>query len=168
MAAIETCRVTDDDIAELSRTMRPDDAREVLASHGLSPRRALELSVDSSTEAWATRIDGDLVAIWGVTEVPTDAMISPRVGSCWMLTSAAVERHKVGFWRACRATLPLLLERWDLLFNAIDARHTRAVRWGKRLGFQFDQPAPWGVAGLDFLAYYLTRETLWAHQHYSV
>ena len=155
MAAIETTQATRDDCVALAPVMREADVQELRASVGSYPLTALIDGLAQSAECWAVRFDGELACIWGVSPAVT---LGIRVGCIWMLTGEAVEHHKAAFWSECCRVLPELFERYDVLVNAIDVRHTRAIKWGKRLGFQFQPPKPWGVEGRDFCAFRVTKE----------
>jgi hypothetical protein len=150
---------TSEDAAEVGRRMRQADADEVRASSGEEPGAVAQDSVEASVEAYAVRFDGVLAFVWGVAELP-GAVDGRRVGVAWLLTTALVEEQPKAFWRYCLETLPPLLERWDVLVNAIDARHVQALRWARRLGFCLGGPAPFGAAGLPFVGFSVTRGDL--------
>lgn len=139
-------RATPSDAEAVGANMRPEDAAECLASEGVSPVEAVRESIEASTEAWTLEIDGEVACSWGV--VPMDGL--PGVGVVWLLTTSVVDRHALTFWRLSRLVVAELLGRWVLLVNAIDARHTKAIRWAKRLGFALEEAKPYGIAGLPF------------------
>jgi len=41
-------------------------------------------------------------------------------------------------------------EKFSLLYNYVDARNVKSIKWLRWLGFQLDEPAPYGVRGLPF------------------
>ncbi len=144
---------------ELSRNLRPEDAAEVIAATGRELAPVLVDSVEMSTWAIAVFFDDQLACIWGVAPLP-DGSVNARVGAVWMLTSPVVERYAKTFWRLCCWAVRLLTEEWDVLVNAIDVRHSKALRWARRLGFRLEAPAPFGAAGLDFCRFVLRKEDL--------
>jgi hypothetical protein len=79
-----------------------------------------------------------------------------------MLTTTVVDRRPIAFWRGCRPQLASLLKAYDTLVNAIDARHRKALGWGRRLGFRLEAAAPFGVAGLPFHRFRVRKEDLCA------
>jgi hypothetical protein len=85
------------------------------------------------------------------------------VGLGWLLAAEVVERKVRAFWLLCLRELPRILERWDMLVNAIDERHEKALRWAKRLGFRLADPAPFGAAGLPFCRFQVARRDLCVH-----
>lgn len=160
-AYIRSARERDADA--LARDIRPVEADEIMAAEGREPREAILSALDWSSESWAVFVDGDLICLWGV--VPTSqSYLGGRVGIVWMLTTTSIERNAKAFWKACRDVLPRLLSRWDLLFNAIDCRHTKAIRWAKRLGFKLSVPMPSGPLGKDFCHFTVRLEDLWVQQ----
>lgn len=146
------------DAVELAELMRQPDRLEVARGSGLPPYDAIMDSIAGSVERWAVRVDGDLIAIWGVGDSGKDSILGPRVGVAWMLTSELCDLHRKTFWRLCKDGLHDLFDRWDLLCNAIDAHHAQAVRWALRLGFRLAPATPWGVCGEPFHVFTVTRE----------
>jgi len=153
-ASVVIERATERDAEELASQIRMDDALELAADTGAEPLAVLLAALGGNT--WALRIGGEVAAIFGVTV----ASSLGGTASAWMITSRAVERHPVTFWKLCRSELPKLLERFGSLWNFIDARHTRALRWARRLGFQISEPQPYGALGLPFHRFTVTREGL--------
>lgn len=146
------------DVEALAATMRAEDVAEVLASGGYSPREALEVSLSMSCEAWTWEVGGEVAAVFGIVELPRPSLLGARVGGVWALTGTAVHRHRKAFVRASRRILTVLLSRWDVLTNAVDARYTGAVRWLEALGAVVGPPQSMGVAGLPFRLFYVTQE----------
>lgn len=145
----------------LARRVRAVEVDELRAATGQTVLEVLVEAIGKSDEAWALYIDNELAGMWGVVPAESD-ILTGRCGSAWLLTTDAIDRHKLSFWRLCRAYVPLLLLRWNLLYNFIDARHVRAIRWAERLGFRLEEPRPYGVAGLPFRPFTATREALCA------
>lgn len=137
-------------VEALAPTLRAGDVAEVQAL-GLSPLEALRQSVESSDEAWALGLDGDLAAVGGVQVLHRATLLGPpESGSVWLLTGAAVERHRVSFAVATKQALRLLLRRYPLLVQAVDARYTAALRWARWLGGEVQPAVPWGPKEMPF------------------
>lgn len=147
------------DALELSFCLRKSDLHEIEASSGRAPFEVLLDGVEHSTECWTARVDGGVMAIWGVASA-LPSLLGPRIGVAWMLGSDLVDAHREAFLPASRAELERLLTRWDVLINAIDARNTKALRWANRLGFQLAAPQPMGHLGLEFVRFTVTAEDL--------
>ena len=139
---------------ELAPVMRPEDCAEVRAVTGLEPLDVLLVSVSESRQSWAGYLDGELATIFGIrdiTHLSGTALI-------WALSGPRVEERPVGFVRACRHVLPYLLSTAELIFNAIDCRHSKALRWAKHLGFSVGEPQPYGVEQLPFRLIWMRKE----------
>lgn len=159
-ADVSIRQATPEDAAFLAEHLRPVEVEEVRAATGQEPLQAILAGLRDSAECWSLLFDNELAGIWGV--VPA----SDGVGVAWLLTTDLVERRAKTFWRACLVLAPAVLKHWPLLINAIDARHTKALRWAKRLGFKLEAPEPFGVAGMPFCRFSVTKEDLCApYQH---
>lgn len=143
----------------LAPRMRHAEVLEVRASGGFEPLQALLEALQHSERAFAGLIDGEVACMWGVEHLRYSA-VSGRVGAVWLLTSPIIERYPKVFWRGCRRELAALFESYDLLVNAIDARHVQAVRWARRLGFPLEEPRSFGVEGRLFHWFRVRREDL--------
>jgi hypothetical protein len=142
------------DIAALAAQMRPADVDECFAASGHTPFEATLLSVEHSSECYAVYFGPDIACIWGVVDMGNG------IGCGWLLTSATVDEQPRLFWTTCLALLPVILGNWDVLVNAIDCRHTQALRWAKRLGFRLEAPEAYGVGQVPFQTFTVTRGDL--------
>ena len=147
------------DVEALAATMRAADREELVAAHGWTPLWALMRGLEDSTEVWTVVADGKVAAMYGVVELG-QYDYGERWGIGWLLTSDLVETHKRAFWRACKLHVADLFTRWDGLYNAIDCRHEKAIRWAKRLGFELFDPAPYGIEGLEHQAFLARKEAV--------
>ncbi|WP_272962327.1 phage protein Gp13 family protein [Alcanivorax jadensis] len=134
------------DIDELVPHVRQADIDEFLACSGQSPREVIEDGLKHSRVAWTGRIDGEVVCIFGVVGY---SLLSNR-GAPWLVGSDRMEGGSKAFLRRCRKYAIKMLREYPELANYVDARNATAIRWLKWLGFEFDEPEPYGVAGLPF------------------
>jgi hypothetical protein len=132
----------------LASNMSEADRDECMASVGLGPYRALADSLERSVAAWTGMVDDSRpVCMFGVS--PMD--ILGGVGSPWLLGTPEIRKHAKTFLRLNRQYVPRMLDLFPVLVNYVDARHTVAIRWLKRLGFLFDpEPVAYGLWGLPF------------------
>lgn len=151
---------------ELAEKMRPAERAELIASMGQDPLAVVQKGIVDSAEAWSVFFDGELACIWGVVEMPKGPD-GEKLGLGWLLSTSVVERKAKTFWSECLRILPELLSRWDVIVNAIDLRHTQALRWADRLGFRFETPRPMGPDGIAFTPFSITQEDLCVHQQSS-
>jgi hypothetical protein len=144
-----------DHILWLAEHMAKADVMEVDAAVGMGPYRALEDSLNRSALAWTGMVDGRPVCMFGVS--PIDILCG--IGSPWLLGTEEIPRHATTFMRLNRQYIPKMLRLFPRLVNVVDARHERAIRWLKWLGFQFD-PAPIavGVFDLPFYRFWMEKK----------
>lgn len=149
---------TPDHLRELAAYMREPDADEVMASDCQSPLEALEDSASLSDDqgAQALLVNGSPMAIYGQTDL---SHVQPGLGGMWCLTSELVEGNKEAFQKATNAAFRSAFKRYSILTNLVDCRHTRAIKWLKRMGAIFLPPRPLGKDGLPFQQFIVTRET---------
>jgi hypothetical protein len=153
---LELVPVTEAHVLELSAHLRAEDADEGRRSHGLEPLDLLQLAVSNSRVALAGLIGERVACITGVGQ--TDHTGEACV---WLLTGDAVNADPRAFLRACRPALAKFLELCPVLYNAIDARYPRAVRWAAWLGFKVGEPVPFGPQGALFHPVEIRRSS-WA------
>lgn len=140
-------------VAQLAAHIRPEDAAEMMASHGLGPLAGVRLALQSSTTAKAI-LDGERVlALFGTAPVGEEKGIA----SVWLLAANAVKSLPLAFFRVCRKELPRLAGAGVVLANMILASNKRALRLVEALGFEVLAPVPFGVSGLPFHPIFLRR-----------
>lgn len=140
------------DAVELSVLMREEDRAEVAAAVGWDAEEATRRGLADSVECWTMRAEDDLLAMYGVVD------LGGKIGLGWLLSADAVEENARAFWLACKRELPALLERWDVLYNAIDCRHAKALRWAEHLGFELFEPELYGALGIPFRPFIVRKE----------
>lgn len=137
--------------AQLAPLMRQADADEALAAGGYTPMAALLASLEASEVAYAAFAGGELLGLCGVA--PLEGYEDAPRAVVWALTSTAVERHRRAFWRLSRLLVAVFRDVYHGGLTAyVDARHTAALRWLRRLGFTVNPAAPFGPEGLPFHA----------------
>ena len=124
-----------EDLKFLSENLRPEDAKEVIAQSGSSPKGALLYSYFMSKPCLTTiSRHGVPMSIGGV--VPE----GEGVGRIWLLGCQAMfddEIDKRWFLRQSKKTLIDMQNKYPLLFNIVDARNEVHVKWIQWLGFTF-------------------------------
>jgi hypothetical protein len=151
---------------QLAPRVREVERAEVMASHGETVLHALMRGIRDSDESTAVYFDGELALIFGIENIPQpNSVLSVRTGGVWMLTTELVEKYPKTFYRACKSEIAELLGRWDILTNAIDIRHNKAIRWATHLGLPLRKPEPIRDGGEPFSWFSVSKEDLtWAHQ----
>lgn len=146
MAKILVRPVAPGDAEDLAPRLRQADVDEVTAASGRPPLEVLQVSVSLSTHSWAVEINDELACLMGVTPVS----ILSGIGCPWLLGSDEVPRHAGAFIKQTLIYIPLMLDAYPHLFNLVDARNTKAIRWLKRAGFNVMPPVPYGKSDMPF------------------
>lgn len=125
--------------------MRECDVREVRAC-GHEPLEAARRSVAQSLLCWSV-LDGDqLICIMGCAPI---SVIS-GIGSPWMLATPLITQHSRVLVRVTPRYIGRMLKAFPHLVNYVHADNVTSRRWLKRLGFNLQEAAPYGVLGEAF------------------
>lgn len=147
--ATEARAARDADAVTLAANLRPQDLAEVEALRGPgSALAAIREGIAASLWCDAIEVDGELAAIVGL--VPYQSAVLGDTGVPWMLGTPAVDRCGGVLIRLTPAYIARMLADFPRLFNIVDARNTRAVRWLQRAGFHLSPAVPAGPTGALF------------------
>lgn len=139
-----------EDVRSLAPKLRESDKREVLASAGATPYRALKDSLKASQQAWTVMMDDKPEAMFGVGAHPQD----PSFGVVWMLSSDKPMQNPFQVMRLTPKYIDEMLRTYTRVGNLVDARNTRSIRWLERLGFvHVATEGKWGKAQIPFHFY---------------
>lgn len=121
-------------LTAMAGRLRAEDARELEDTYGENPYFVLGQSYAASVLCWAAVVDGETIAMFGVT---------PRgpagQGRPWMIGTKDLDRHRFKFSKGCAAVVQEMLDTFPSLENVVDCRNRKTVRWLKWLGFDFGQ-----------------------------
>lgn len=121
-------------IPDLVRDARQADIEECWAAGAIPFSTALEFSI--AVSEWSKT--------WLVNGVPA-AMGGICVGGLvWILGTNLVDRHARAFLAQTNKEFLDVKAMHPILFNFVDVRNRRAVRWIKWLGFEMQGPIPYG------------------------
>jgi len=119
------------DPAALAPRLRAQDVAELNASGHVDLQHVLQFSLHISRMKAAAEIDGELVALFGVSSLS----LLGGMGAPWFLGSDAVVRHARVLQRMAPGYISEMLQAYPHLINRVHAENTISVRWLKRLGF---------------------------------
>jgi hypothetical protein len=131
--------------------LRRSDVDEVKASHGHAPVEAAVASVMCSRFAYCGLADGAPFYLFGMR----DGTAVDRRGVVWGLGTDQVMRYAKSFWPASVNFVAFCRGQAERLENHVDVRNRVSIVWLKRLGFRFEEPKPYGVAGLPFMRFWM-------------
>jgi hypothetical protein len=154
---------TPEDLRELAANIRQPDADELRLSHAIDPLRAATLAVRVSDHTVAARLDGRLVALFGVRA----DCLADRTALVWALGTREIDRRPAPFLRwSPRALLAVAdcMPEARTFHNAVWEGHRHALRWLAWLGADFGTPYAAGPSSATFLPFTIERTALCAHQ----
>jgi len=138
------------DIQVLYDNMRQADRDELIAAYGQGNELwALKAALDTSIVSWSGFYDGKLCCVFGVGA----ASLLDENGVPWMVGTVELERHSGVLMRQCRGYIQSMHTYFSRLYNFVDVRNAKSIRWLKRLGFVFGEPVEYGVYGMKFLPF---------------
>jgi len=126
-------------IPAIAAGCRQADIDEVWNAAALTVTDALRISLKTAALARTWLIDGVPAAIGGVSKVGVGQ------GVIWLITTDLLDHHQRAFLAESRRELEQVREGYDLLYNFVDARNTRAIRWLQWLNFEMGPEIPYGV-----------------------
>ena len=136
----------DDRVMELADTMRQVDVDEVWAAGHMSPKEALEQSIDVSRDTMMILIDGEVVGVFGIGVV----VALSDTGIPWLLCSQKLVEKASKFLRYNKGYVDRAKKEYVKLHNYVDARNTYAIKWLRWLGFTVEKAAPFGMEQMPF------------------
>jgi hypothetical protein len=139
----------------LAEHLRQADQEEIHATVG--HRRFGEVlahgTAISDSTALAVDRDGTPVALFGVSTV---SLLS-NIGCPWMVATDAARLFRCALVALGRSYTAAMLEHYDRLENAVDARNETSVAWLQHLGYQMGEPKPYGALALPFRNFWIER-----------
>jgi hypothetical protein len=119
------------DLYRIADNMRAADRREVKASSGFSPRKALLVSFYRSDKCYTVLLNEKPIAMFGVTQSD-----HPDAAVVWLLATPDLEKVWVRFLRESRRWMDELQAGYKAIYNFIDCRNTKSIRWLEAHGWK--------------------------------
>ena len=132
--------------AWIAPRLRYADSLEIQAYAGITPIRALSLSLRASSMAVTGFWDGEPVGMFGVVPIST----VDGIGAPWMLGTPKTDKLAREWLVEAPQWLTMLGDGYFVLRNWVDARNVRSILWLRRMGFKVSGAEPYGVSGLPF------------------
>jgi len=148
---------TMDDATELAPRLRKEDLEEIQHGTGLAPEVALKFALQVSNIAYAVVWRGQVVALFGVAgQLNWDE--GPGTGNPWMLASPELTSIRKSFLRECRGYVEEWLMVHGSLAGYVWAKNEVHIQWLRWLGFQFDEPVPYGINNEPFMRFHMKEK----------
>lgn len=136
----------DRDMQQLAKHLRVQDQAELSASHGDDYFAVIRDCVAQSADAWALLIDRKVMFIAGYCDI---SLLSGAAAP-WLLGTDLVARHPRVFLRYSGDLLAEVRRNHSSLLNFVDVRNTVAIRYLKHMGFELEDPIPYGRKKMMF------------------
>ena len=136
-------------VADIAPRVRECDRAEIWAQMNLGIAEALELAIGTdSSENYACMLDDAVVALFGCVDV--SEYTGERSGVLWMIGTDDIYDNADLFHEHTAKWLQLFRARFDHISNWVDSRNTKAVKWIGSVGFDVEDPIPYGPDGVPF------------------
>lgn len=150
---IEVRPITPEAIDALMPRLRPEDRLELDCMMPEDQRAGLIRMAERARRSRAAYIDGEIVAIFGVS---AQGVLS-STGCPWMLATPLIERRDVkrAFIACSRVAFEWLAQDFGRLWNVVSADNRGAIRWLGWLGFAFGETVM--VRGHEFRYFWMEK-----------
>ena len=117
----------------LAPYLREADKREIRASVGWTPEKALTHSIALSEPGYAVVTpDGSPMAVFGASPY------QDKFGLVWFMSSDQIFKlNRLDFIKNSKFWVEKFFDDYDIIFNVVDARNKVHIRWLKWIGFEF-------------------------------
>lgn len=126
--------------------VRPEDRDELWAAARATPQECMRYGIVMGRESWTGLVDGNPIVMCGVTS----PSIMSDEGSPWLVATNDLEKHGLEFLKLSRRMARIWFGRYTSLQNWVDIRNEKAVQWLQWLGFEMEEPAPFGPFAMPF------------------
>ena len=122
------------DIAFLAPKMRQADRDEIKASDNIGAAEALMTPFQyTGHRTWSVIGTDEEYVIGMFGSVPT---LEPDYGVAWLLSSDELFNYKKEFIRQSPEWVAQMGKNYKYLYNWVDCRNTKSIKWLKHLGFK--------------------------------
>lgn len=147
---IEVRKAIKGDAEHIAENMRQGDKDEIMASSKADPLTALGMGFLYSKHCFTGTVDGEPVAMFGLTEVPH----CERIANVWMLGTKKLDTIKISWLKISKGFIKDALEMYPFLYNFVAVNNHASVKLLKFLGATFSAPAPYGAEGKNFMYFH--------------
>ena len=117
-------------IRQIAGNLREDDLREI-EKWGAPPFKAIWRSYKSSKICRSGFVNGEIVAIWGISGSLLGIVANP-----WLITSKAADEYPFVFTMIYRREISEMLKSYQLLETFCDTAYTKSLKLMRIIGFK--------------------------------
>lgn len=140
-------------IDEFCDNMRQVDINEIYAASGNNPKQEIIASLQLSEYTYMARDKhtGRVICMFGIGERKNG--INGRI--IWCLGTNLLDNYKREFLANSAKVLETWAEKYGQLYNFVDVRNDKTIRWLEWLGAKFGEPFKFGINGEEFIYFCL-------------
>jgi len=143
LAEYEVVQPTLEHAQYISQHLRKSDEREIYYQSLATPEYALERSLAYSEKCYTCLVDGVPAFMFGVS----CASLLANTGIVWMLSTPSI--YKISFGREelelMKDYVLRMLDGYTKIENYVYVGNKVSIRWLEFLGFEMDEPQPYGA-----------------------
>jgi hypothetical protein len=124
-------------LGDIASNLRPEDRDEIEAMSGLDPLVSLTASVMASDMCWVIFENDTPITVFGCG--PSG---HPDSGIVWMMGTPRMDEVSMRLGRISLYCLQLMHSKYACLWNYIDARNGKSMRWLDWCGFELLEAHP--------------------------
>lgn len=147
--AVEIRRYRPEDGEYIAANMRLSDRREIYYLAALPPLQALKTTAAVSVISWTAVVDDKPALAFGVCR---KSAVS-EIGMPWALGTDQADKQITKYARQSRIFYDGVTQAFPALENYALAENKKTLRWLKWMGFDMDEPAPYGCFGAMFVRF---------------
>jgi len=147
--AVKIRRYRPEDGEYIAANIREADRREIYYLAALKPLRAIQTTAAVSVISWTATVEERPILAFGVCRRSTMS----DIGMPWALGTDEADTHVMRYAKASRQFFDGISQAFPVLENYALAENAKTIRWLKWLGFDMDEPAPYGCFGAMFVRF---------------
>jgi len=143
VANVQITTATQADAEEMASNLNPFQARCIVMREKETPAQAISRAFGGSTRMWAGRVNGELVAIWGLYPLEGGSAYP------WMFATPKISKvPRVAYVVALHAVREMLAI-CPRLYGTLDGRFEASIGFARRLGFHIEDTAAPGYYTIE-------------------
>lgn len=139
-----------EDVFQLETSLRTEDIRELVAI-GSNPSKALLKGFIYSNDCVSVWAKNKVIGMFGVSSWG----LPKGFATIWFLGSDDLFNYPVTFVKEGIKYVNKNLQKYDILFNAVDARNTHCIKWLKKIGMNISNSM--FINGYEFIQFFKVR-----------
>lgn len=147
--AVEIGRYRPEDGDYIASHIRASDRKEIYYLAALTPLQAIKTTAAVSEIAWTAKLDGRPILAFGVCRKTALS----DIGMPWALGTDEADRQVSAYARHSRTFFDGVSRAFPVMENYALAENKRTLRWLKWMGFDMEDPAPYGCFGVPFVRF---------------